>query len=104
MDFNYVQRCQGIVIVVAIGCGSMVSPRIGRRYGSPPREQQSRISHLRADADPRIVEWQYFWCRFRYVLNSNTSLSMYLFCNSRIHIITLYSGHVCVYYASMVQC
>jgi hypothetical protein len=29
---------------------------------------------------------------------------MYLFCNSRIHIITLYSGHVCVYYASMLQC
>jgi hypothetical protein len=29
---------------------------------------------------------------------------MYLFCNSRIHVITLYSGHVCVYYASMLQC
>jgi hypothetical protein len=29
---------------------------------------------------------------------------MYLFCNSRIHIITLYSGHVCVYYASMLRC
>jgi hypothetical protein len=27
-------------------------------------------------------------------LNSNTSLSMYLFCNSRIHVITLYSGDV----------
>jgi hypothetical protein len=25
-------------------------------------------------------------------LNSNTSLSMYLFCNSRIHVITLYFG------------
>jgi hypothetical protein len=37
-------------------------------------------------------------------LNSNTSLSMYLFCNSRIHVITLYSGHVCVYYASMLRC
>jgi hypothetical protein len=37
-------------------------------------------------------------------LNSNTSLSMYLFCNSRMHVITLYSGHVCVYYASMLQC
>jgi hypothetical protein len=35
-------------------------------------------------------------------LNSNTSLSMDLFCNSRIHVITLYSGHVCVYYASML--
>jgi hypothetical protein len=37
-------------------------------------------------------------------LNSNTSVSMYLFCNSRIHVITLYSGHVCVYYASMLWC
>jgi hypothetical protein len=29
-------------------------------------------------------------------LNSNTSLSMYFFCNSRIYAITLYLGHVCV--------
>jgi hypothetical protein len=29
---------------------------------------------------------------------------MYLFCNSRIHVITLYSVHVCVYYASMLRC
>jgi hypothetical protein len=28
---------------------------------------------------------------------------MYLFCNSRTHIITLYSGHVCVYYASTLH-
>jgi hypothetical protein len=25
-------------------------------------------------------------------------------CSSRIHVITPYSGHVCVYYASMLQC
>jgi hypothetical protein len=37
-------------------------------------------------------------------LNSNTLLSMYLFCNSRIHVITLYLGHVCVYYVSMLWC
>jgi hypothetical protein len=37
-------------------------------------------------------------------LNSNTSLPMYLFCNSRIYVITLYSGHVCVYYALMLRC
>jgi hypothetical protein len=37
-------------------------------------------------------------------LNSNTSLSMYLFYNSRIHIITLYLGHVYVYYASVLRC
>jgi hypothetical protein len=29
---------------------------------------------------------------------------MYLFCNSRTHVITLYSGHVCVYYASTLRC
>jgi hypothetical protein len=29
---------------------------------------------------------------------------MYLFCNSRILVITLYSGHVCLYYASMLRC
>jgi hypothetical protein len=29
---------------------------------------------------------------------------MYLFCNSRIHVTTLYLGYVCVYYASMLQC
>jgi hypothetical protein len=27
---------------------------------------------------------------------SNTSLSMYFFYNSRTHVITIYSGHVCV--------
>jgi hypothetical protein len=26
------------------------------------------------------------------------------FCNSRIHVITLYSDHVCVYYVSMLRC
>jgi hypothetical protein len=104
VDFNCVQRCQCIVTAVAIGCGSMASPRIGRRHGSPPHEQQPRTSHLRADVGPHIIKWQYFWCRFRYVLNSNTSISMYLFCNSRIHVITLYSRNVCVYYASMLRC
>jgi hypothetical protein len=29
---------------------------------------------------------------------------MYLLCNSRIHVITLYLSHVCVYYASMLRC
>jgi hypothetical protein len=29
---------------------------------------------------------------------------MYLFCNSRIHVITLYLGHVYVYYASILRC
>jgi hypothetical protein len=37
-------------------------------------------------------------------LNLNTLLSMYLFCNSRIQVITLDSDHVCVYYASMLRC
>jgi hypothetical protein len=56
VDFNCVQSCQSIVTAVAIGCGPMASPRIGRRHGSLPREQQSRTSHLRADAGPCIVE------------------------------------------------
>jgi hypothetical protein len=38
------------------------------------------------------------------IQKGNTSLSMYLFCNSRIHVITLYSGRVCVYYVSMLWC
>jgi hypothetical protein len=45
-----------------------------------------------------------FWFYFRYVLNSSTSLSMYLLCNSRIHVITLYSDHICLYYVSMLRC
>jgi hypothetical protein len=56
VDFNCVQKCQGIVTVVAIRCGPMASPRIGRRYGSPPHEQQLRTSNLRADAGPCIAE------------------------------------------------
>jgi hypothetical protein len=57
VDFNCVQRCQGFVTAAAVGCGSMASPRIGRRLGSPPREQQPRTSHLRADAGPCITDW-----------------------------------------------
>jgi hypothetical protein len=38
------------VTAVANGCGPVVSPRSGRRLGSPPREQQPRTLHLRADA------------------------------------------------------
>jgi hypothetical protein len=30
-----------------------------------------------------------------YFKTSNTSLSMYLFCNSITHVISLYSDHVC---------
>jgi hypothetical protein len=56
VDFNCVQRCQGIVTVVAVGCGPTANPRIGRRHGSPPCEQQPRTSHLRADAGPCIIE------------------------------------------------
>jgi hypothetical protein len=56
VDFNCVQRCQSIVIVVPSGCGPVVSLRFGRRLGSPPREQQPRTSHLRADAGSCITE------------------------------------------------
>jgi hypothetical protein len=51
-----VQSCQGFVIAVASGCGPVANPRSGRRLGSPPREQQSRTSHLRADAGPCIAK------------------------------------------------
>jgi hypothetical protein len=56
VNFNCVQSYQSIVTAVAIGCGPMVSPRIGRRHESLPREQQPRTSYLRADAGPCIVE------------------------------------------------
>jgi hypothetical protein len=52
-----VQKCQGFVTAVAGGCDPVVSPMIGRRLGSPPREQQPMTSHLRADAGPYIAEW-----------------------------------------------
>jgi hypothetical protein len=55
--FNCVQRCQGFVTAVASGCGPVVSPRSGKRLGSPPSEQQPRTSHLRADVGPCITEW-----------------------------------------------
>jgi hypothetical protein len=55
--FICVQRCQGFVTVVASGCGPVVNPMIGRRLGSPSREQPPRTSHLRANADPCITEW-----------------------------------------------
>jgi hypothetical protein len=42
------ERCQGFMTTVAVGCGPMVSPRFGRRLGSPPHEQQLRTSHMRA--------------------------------------------------------
>jgi hypothetical protein len=45
------------VTAVTSGCGPVASPRSGKRLGSPPREQQLRTSHLRADAGPCIVEW-----------------------------------------------
>jgi hypothetical protein len=38
------------VTAVAVGCDPMANPKFGRRFGSPPHEQQPRTSHLRADA------------------------------------------------------
>jgi hypothetical protein len=51
-----VQRCPSIVTAMASECGPVVSPRIGRRLGSSPRDQQPRTSHHRADAGPYIDE------------------------------------------------
>jgi hypothetical protein len=44
------------VTAVAVGCGPTASSRIGKRLGSPSREQQQRTSHLRADASSCIAE------------------------------------------------
>jgi hypothetical protein len=44
------------VTAVESGCGLVASPRSGKRLENPPREQQPRTSHLRADADPCIAE------------------------------------------------
>jgi hypothetical protein len=71
--FNCVQRCQGFVTAVASGCDPVMSPMFGKRLGSPPREQQSRTSHLRADAGPYITE-VVFWFRFRYVFKLEHSI------------------------------
>jgi hypothetical protein len=56
VDSNCVQRCLSIVTTVANGCDTVVSLRTKRRLGSPPREQQSRTSHHRADAGSCIIE------------------------------------------------
>jgi hypothetical protein len=56
VDFNYVQRCQGIVTVVTVGCGPTASPVSEKRLESPLCEQQPRTSHHRADAGPCITE------------------------------------------------
>jgi hypothetical protein len=45
------------VTAVASGCDPVVSPMFGKRLESPPREQQPKTSHLRADAGPCITEW-----------------------------------------------
>jgi hypothetical protein len=94
--FNYVQSCSSIMTAVASGCDPVVSLTTGRRLGSPPHEQQPRTSHHRTDAGPCTTLWQYFGFAPAMFLNSHTSLSMYIFYNSRIHVITLYSGHVCI--------
>jgi hypothetical protein len=99
LGFTYgckcMQTCLSIATVVASGCGSVVRLRTGKRLESPPRKQSPRTSHHRANADPYIVEWYYFDFASAMFQTLNTSLSMYFFCNSRIHVITLYSGHVC---------
>jgi hypothetical protein len=45
------------VTAVASGCGPAVSPMFGKRLGSPPREEQPRTLHLRANAGLCIAEW-----------------------------------------------
>jgi hypothetical protein len=52
MDLICVLTCLSSTNVVANGCGLVGSPRTRRRLGSPPREQELRTSHHRADAEP----------------------------------------------------
>jgi hypothetical protein len=70
-----VQICLSIATVVASGCGPVARMRTGKRLGSSPHEQPQRTSAM--------------------FQTSNTLSSMYFFCNSRTHVMTLYSGHVC---------
>jgi hypothetical protein len=56
VDFHSVQRCQSIVTAMVVECGPMVSPRFGRRHGSPPCEQQPRTSYLKDDASPCLAK------------------------------------------------
>jgi hypothetical protein len=49
---SYIQHCypsSSFVTAVANECGTVVSPMTGKRLESPPREQQARTSHHRAD-------------------------------------------------------
>jgi hypothetical protein len=77
---------------------------VGRDLGARPLSS-SRGLRILGPMRPLYRRVLVFWFRFHYVFkNSKTSLSMYLFCNSRIHVITLYSGHVYVYYTSKLWC
>jgi hypothetical protein len=53
---NCMSRCQSFVTTVASGCGPVMSLMFEKRLGSPPREQQLRSSHLRADVDTHIAD------------------------------------------------
>jgi hypothetical protein len=92
------------VTAVASGCGSVASPMFGKRLGSPPHEQLPRTSHLRVDASSCIAEWYYFGFASAMFLKLGNFIIYVSLCNLRIHIITLYSGHVYVYYASILRC
>jgi hypothetical protein len=45
-----------IATVVANGCGPVASLRTGKRFWSPPHEQQPRTLHHRANVGPCIVK------------------------------------------------
>jgi hypothetical protein len=92
------------VTAVAIECGPMTSPRIGGDLGARPMSS-SRGLHILGPMGALVPPSDSILVSLPlYFLNLNTSLSTYLFCNSRIHVITLYSNHVCVYYVSILRC
>jgi hypothetical protein len=69
-------------------CGKWVWPS-----GEP--EDWKETSHHRADAGPCIIEWWYFGFASAMFQTSNTSLSMYSFCNLNSCNNSLFGPYMC---------
>jgi hypothetical protein len=94
------------VTAVASGCGSVTSPMFRKRLGKACPVSSSRgfriLGLMRALVSlSGSILVSLLLCLFLKLENFIIYVSL---CNSRIHVITLYSGHVCVYYASMLRC
>jgi hypothetical protein len=91
-----VQRCPSTMATVANGCGPVVSPRTGRRLGSPPHEQQPTTLHHRAEAGALVWLSDSILVSLPLCFKLEHFIIYVFLCNSRIHVITLCSGHTCV--------